>query len=421
MSQLLQEYPFTVADRFMRYVQVDTQSDPHSTSFPSTEKQKDLSRILVEELKLMGVLDAQMDEWGYVMATIPANVPEEVPVICFCAHVDTAPDCNGTGVKPILHRNYQGQDIVLPDDPTQVVSTSQYPYLQKKIGEDIITASGKTLLGADDKAGVAIIMDFTHFLMHNPSCKHGAIRLLFTPDEEVGRGTEKLDIKKLGAAFGYTLDGGELGSLEFETFSANSVRIVFQGIIAHPGYAKNILVNALKVASHFVDQLPKDTLSPETTDGKEGFVHPVYISGNADQAVVELIVRDFNTAELANKQTLLHSIASHACSMFPGSSFSFSVTEQYRNMMEVLNQHPHVVELARHALKLSGIPVKTESVRGGTDGSRLSFMGLPCPNLFAGENAIHSLHEFVSVQDMQKSVQTLVNLVTIAAQQRAAG
>lgn len=421
MSQLLQEYPFTVADRFMRYVQVDTQSDPHSTSFPSTEKQKDLSRILVEELKLMGVLDAQMDEWGYVMATIPANVPEEVPVICFCAHVDTAPDCNGTGVKPILHRNYQGQDIVLPDDPTQVVSTSQYPYLQKKIGEDIITASGKTLLGADDKAGVAIIMDFTHFLMHNPSCKHGAIRLLFTPDEEVGRGTEKLDIKKLGAAFGYTLDGGELGSLEFETFSANSVRIVFQGIIAHPGYAKNILVNALKVASHFVDQLPKDTLSPETTDGKEGFVHPVYISGNADQAVVELIVRDFNTAELANKQTLLHSIASQACSMFPGSSFSFSVTEQYRNMMEVLNQHPRVVELARHALKLSGIPVKTESVRGGTDGSRLSFMGLPCPNLFAGENAIHSLHEFVSVQDMQKSVQTLVNLVTIAAQQRAAG
>lgn len=421
MNQLLQGYSYTVANRFMRYVQVDTQSDPHSTSFPSTEKQKDLSRILVQELRLMGISDAEMDEWGYVMATIPSNVDHAVPTICFCAHVDTAPDCKGTNVKPILHRNYQGQEIILPDDQSQVISTSQYPYLQKKIGEDIITASGTTLLGADDKAGVAIIMDFAHFLMNNPSCQHGAIRLLFTPDEEVGRGTEKLDIKKLGADFGYTLDGGELGSLEFETFSANSVRIIFQGVIAHPGYAKNILVNAIKVASFFIDQLPKDMLSPETTAGKEGFVHPVHISGNADQAVVELIVRDFTTAELETKQSLLRAIAAQACSVFPGSRYEFVVTEQYRNMKEVLDQHPHVVTLAQEALKKAGISVKTESVRGGTDGSRLSFMGLPCPNLFAGENAIHSLHEFVSVQDMQKSVQTLVNLVTIAAQQRVAG
>ena len=305
MNQLLQGYSYTVANRFMRYVQVDTQSDPHSTSFPSTEKQKELSQILVQELRQMGVSDAEMDEWGYVMATIPSNVDHAVPTICFCAHVDTAPDCKGTNVKPILHRNYQGQEIVLPDDQSQVISTSQYPYLQKKIGEDIITASGTTLLGADDKAGVAIIMDFAHFLMNNPTCQHGAIRLLFTPDEEVGRGTEKLDIKKLGADFGYTLDGGELGSLEFETFSANSVRIIFQGIIAHPGYAKNILVNAIKVASYFIDQLPKDMLSPETTAGKEGFVHPVYISGNADQAFVDLIIRDFATTELENKQSLL--------------------------------------------------------------------------------------------------------------------
>ena len=421
MNQLLQGYSYTVANRFMRYVQVDTQSDPHSTSFPSTEKQKDLSRILVQELRQMGVSDAEMDEWGYVMATIPSNVDHAVPTICFCAHVDTAPDCKGTNVKPILHRNYQGQEIVLPDDQSQVISTSQYPYLQKKIGEDIITASGTTLLGADDKAGVAIIMDFAHFLMNNPTCQHGAIRLLFTPDEEVGRGTEKLDIKKLGADFGYTLDGGELGSLEFETFSANSVRIIFQGIIAHPGYAKNILVNAIKVASYFIDQLPKDMLSPETTAGKEGFVHPVYISGNADQAFVDLIIRDFATAELETKQSLLRAVAAQACSVFPGTKFEFVVTEQYRNMKEVLDQHPHVVALAQEALKKAGIPVKTESVRGGTDGSRLSFMGLPCPNLFAGENAIHSLHEFVSVQDMQKSVQTLVNLVTIAAQQRVAG
>jgi len=416
MNQLLQGYSYTVANRFMRYVQVDTQSDPHSTSFPSTAKQQDLSRILVQELRQMGISDAEMDEWGYVMATIPSNVEHSVPTICFCAHVDTAPDCKGTNVKPILHRNYQGQEIILPDDQSQVISISQYPYLQKKIGEDIITASGTTLLGADDKAGVAIIMDFAHFLINNPSCQHGAIRLLFTPDEEVGRGTEKLDIKKLGADFGYTLDGGELGSLEFETFSANSVRIIFQGIIAHPGYAKNILVNAIKVASYFIDQLPKDMLSPETTAGKEGFVHPVYISGNADQAFVDLIIRDFATAELETKQSLLHAIAA-----FPGTRFEFVVTEQYRNMKEVLDQHPHVVKLAQEALKNTGIPVKTESVRGGTDGSRLSFMGLPCPNLFAGENAIHSLHEFVSVQDMQKSVQTLVNLVTIAAQQRVAG
>ena len=421
MNQLLQGYSYTVANRFMHYVQVDTQSDPHSTSFPSTEKQKDLSRILVQELRQMGISDAEMDEWGYVMATIPSNVDHAVPTICFCAHVDTAPDCKGTNVKPILHRNYQGKEIVLPDDQSQVISTSQYPYLQKKIGEDIITASGTTLLGADDKAGVAIIMDFAHFLMNNLSCQHGAIRLLFTPDEEVGRGTEKLDIKKLGADFGYTLDGGELGSLEFETFSANSVRIIFQGIIAHPGYAKNILVNAIKVASYFIDQLPKDMLSPETTAGKEGFVHPVYISGNADQAIVDLIIRDFATAELETKQSLLRAIANQACSVFPGTKFDFVVTEQYRNMKEVLDQHPHVVTLAQEALKKAGIPVKTESVRGGTDGSRLSFMGLPCPNLFAGENAIHSLHEFVSVQDMQKSVQTLVNLVTIAAQQRVAG
>lgn len=414
---MFQSYSFTAAERFLRYVQIDTQSDPHATSFPSNTKQLDLSRLLVQELQSMGVSDAAMDEWGYVMATIPATSPKNFPVICFCAHVDTAPDCPGANVKPIVHRNYQGQDLILPDDPSQVIRMSDYPYLAEKLGEDIITASGTTLLGADDKAGVAIIMDFANFLIASPSIEHGPVRLLFTPDEEVGRGTEKLDLKKLGADFGYTLDGGDLGSLEDETFSANAVRITFHGIIAHPGMAKGKLVNALKLASSFLESLPKDTLSPETTAGREGFVHPTEVKGIADQCVVEFLIRDFQTAELASKQQLLRELAQQVCDAHPGTRFSMEVKEQYRNMKEILDRHPHVVELARKAMEITGIKVKTECVRGGTDGSRLSFMGLPCPNIFAGEQAVHSRHEFVCVQDMQKSVETLVHLVTIAAAQ----
>jgi tripeptide aminopeptidase len=414
---VFQSYSFTAAERFLRYVQIDTQSDPHATSFPSNTKQLDLSRLLVQELQAMGVSDAAMDEWGYVMATIPATSPKNFPVICFCAHVDTAPDCPGANVKPIVHRNYQGQDLILPDDPSQVIRMTDYPYLAEKLGEDIITASGTTLLGADDKAGVAIIMDFANFLITNPSIEHGAVRLLFTPDEEVGRGTEKLDLKKLGADFGYTLDGGDLGSLEDETFSANAVRITFHGIIAHPGMAKGKLVNALKLASSFLESLPKDTLSPETTADREGFVHPTEVKGIADQCVVEFLIRDFQTAELASKQQLLKELAQQVCDAHPGTRFSMEVKEQYRNMKEILDRHPHVVELARKAMEITGVKVKTECVRGGTDGSRLSFMGLPCPNIFAGEQAVHSRHEFVCVQDMQKSVETLVHLVTIATAQ----
>lgn len=416
MDELFNQYAYTVGERFMRYVQIDTQSDPHSSSFPSTEKQKDLSRLLVRELLEMGVADAEIDEWGYVWATLPATTTKKVPSICFCAHVDTAPDCSGTLVKPLLHKNYQGQDLVLPDDPLQIISPAQYPYLLTKKGDDIITASGTTLLGADDKAGVAIIMDFAHFLLAHPTIQRGAIRLLFTPDEEVGRGTEKLDIKKVGADFGYTLDGGELGSLEDETFSANAVQLKFQGVIAHPGYAKGKLVNALKIAAAFLERLPKTFLSPETTADRDGFVHPVHVQGNADQCTVELIVRDFETSGLAEKQAMLEGLATEVCSSFPGSSYQLNVTEQYRNMKEVLQQHPQVTALACQAIERTGLKVKRESIRGGTDGSRLSWMGLPCPNLFAGEQAIHSLHEFVSVQDMQKSVQTLVNLVLLNAE-----
>jgi len=410
---MFENYGFTAADRFIRYVQIDTQSDPQSTTFPSTEKQKNLSTLLVEELLQMGVSDAQMDEWGYVYATIPATTDKKVPVICFCAHVDTAPDCSGTDVKPLVHKNYQGQDIILPDDKSQVLRMSEYPYLKKLIGNDIITASGKTLLGSDDKAGVAEIMDLAHFLTTNKNIKHGAIRLLFTPDEEVGRGTEKVDIKKLGADFGYTLDGGEAGSLEDETFSADGVQVIIHGVIAHPGYAKDKLINAMKIAGEILQALPKDRLSPESTDGKRGFIHPVRIEGIAEKCTIDFIIRDFETAGLKKKEDYLKTQIEERLRTYPKASFEFKVTEQYRNMKEILEVHPKVVQFAREAIERAGLPVKTESIRGGTDGSRLSFMGLPCPNLFAGEQAIHSKLEFISIQDMNKAVETMVHLVQI--------
>lgn len=412
----LLSYEYTVAERFMRYVQIDTQSDPTSASFPSTEKQKKLSQLLVSELLAMGVSDVHMDQWGYVYATLPATTQKQAPTICFCAHVDTAPDCSGTNVKPLLHKNYEGQDIMLPDDKTQVISVSRYPYLKEKIGHDIITASGTTLLGADDKAGVAIIMDFAHFIMKHPAIEHGPIRLLFTPDEEVGQGTAHVDIEKLNADFGYTLDGGEVGSLEDETFSADAVRIQLHGVIVHPGYAKGKLVNALKIAGHLLDQLPKDKLSPETTEGKEGFFHPTSVTGNAESCTLDFIIRDFDTTQLTVKEELLRALTADVVNHYPGARFDFIVTEQYRNMKEVLDQHPAVVQYAKEAIRRAGITLKMESIRGGTDGSRLSFMGLPCPNLFAGEQAIHSKQEFVTVQDMQKAVETMVHLVCIATE-----
>ncbi|GAB4092348.1 peptidase T [Flaviaesturariibacter terrae] len=416
---MFQDYNFTAADRFMRYVQVDTQSNPKSASQPSTEKQKDLSRILLEELKAMGAADAELDEHGYVYATIPSNIDRDVPVICFCSHVDTAPDASGTGVKPIRHRNYTGGDITLPDDPSIVISPADFPYLQKLQGHDIITASGTTLLGADDKAGVAEIMDAANYLLTHPEVKHGTIRILFTPDEEVGRGTVKVDMQKLGARFGYTLDGGDAGSLEDETFSADGVTIVINGVITHPGYAKDKLVNALKIGGELLASLPKSELSPETTDGKQGFVHPVRFEGIAERCTLEFIIRDFDTALLKPKEDLLKQLTESVLERFPGASYEFSITEQYRNMKEVLDQHPEVVANAREAIRRAGLELKMESIRGGTDGSRLSFMGLPCPNLFAGMQGIHSMKEFVSVQDMNKAVETIVHLCSIWAESKS--
>lgn len=414
---MFENYKFTAAERFLRYVQIDTQSDPQSKSSPSTEKQKDLSKMLVEELKQIGLGDAHMDEWGYVYATIPSNTEKKVPVICFCAHVDTAPDCSGAEVKPIVHKNYQGQDISLPDDEGQVLKASDYPYLQTKIGNDIITASGKTLLGSDDKAGIAEIMDLANFLMTNKEVKHGEIKILFTPDEEVGRGTEKVDLKKLGADFAYTLDGGDAGSLEDETFSADAVQVIIHGVIAHPGYAKGKMINAMKIAGEILAALPKDRLSPESTEGKRGFIHPVRLEGIAEKCTIDFIIRDFETKGLQKKEDYLRTQIEELMRLYPKASFEYIVTEQYRNMKEVLLLHPEVVDHAKEAIKRAGLQVKMESIRGGTDGSRLSFMGLPCPNLFAGEQAIHSKLEFISAQDMNKAVETMVYLVGIWEEQ----
>jgi len=397
----------------MRYVQIDTQSDPHSSTIPSTEKQKNLSRLLVDELRQIGISDAHLDDWGYVYATIPATTDKKVPVICFCAHVDTSPDSSGCDVKPIIHRNYKGNDIVLPDDPTQVITTREQPYLKQKIGEDIVTASGNTLLGADNKAGIAIIMDLTNYLIRHEEIKHGAIKILFTPDEEIGRGVDKVDIQKLGANFGYTLDGGERGAFTDETFSADGVVVTFYGVSEHPGYARGKLVNALKVAGTFLDLLPREEFSPETTDGRDGFVHPVYIEGMAARTKVEFIVRDFETRNLKLHETRLEQFARQAAGKYPGSSYEFEVKEQYRNMKEVISKYPQIEECAAEAMQRAGVRFKKQSARGGTDGSRLSFMGLPCPDIFTGEMAYHGKHEYVSIQDMEKSVEVLINLVKV--------
>lgn len=410
---MFEHYNFSVADRFLRYVQIDTQSDPASLTYPSTEKQKDLSALLVKELREMGIADAELDEYGYVYATLPANTDKKSPVICFCAHVDTSSDCSGYNVKPIIHKNYNGENIVLPDDPMQIISTDDHAYLKQKIGEDIITASGTTLLGADDKAGVAVIMDMVQYFITHPEIKHGTIKILFTPDEEIGRGVDKINLEKLGADFGYTLDGGELGSFEDETFSADAFTVVFSGVSAHPGYAKDKLMNAIKISAAFLEGLPKNGLSPETTSGREGFVHPVHISGIAEQVSIQFIIRDFNTARLGEYELLLQQHVDQVLKLFSGATASVQVKEQYRNMKEVLNNYPQVSECAVDAIKRAGVEPKLTSARGGTHGSRLSFMGLPCPNIFTGEMAFHGKHEYVSIQDMQKSVETIVHLACI--------
>jgi tripeptide aminopeptidase len=406
----------SIETRFCEYVQIDTQSDPNSLSQPSTEKQKDLSRVLVGELLEMGLKDAHLDEFGYVYATLPSNVDRAVPVLCFCAHVDTSPDCTGAGVKPLVHRNYQGQDLILPDDTSQVITTKDHPYLLERIGDDIVTASGTTLLGADDKAGVAVIMDFVQHMVNHPELPHGDIRILFTPDEEIGRGVDKVDMEKLGAVVGYTLDAGERGCYEDETFSADGAKVHFYGVSAHPGYAKDKLVNALKIAGEFLAALPKGEWSPETTEDTQGFVHPVAMGGVAEHAWVQFIVRDFKTPKLLEHESRLRGLMDEVVSRYPGASANMEVMEQYRNMKEVVDLDPRISALAIRAIERAGIEPQLTRARGGTDGSRLSFMGLPCPNIFTGEMAFHGKHEYVSVQDMQKSSEVLIHLAGLWAE-----
>ena len=413
MSDTSLSFTHSVLERFLRYVVIDTQSDPTSPTCPSTLKQKNLGRLLAAELQAMGLADAHLDDHGYVYATIPANTDKHVPVICFCSHMDTSPDCSGADVKPQIIRNYQGGDIVLPGDPSQVIRPGEHPALQDQIGNDIVTSDGTTLLGADNKAGIAEIMDAAQFLLSNPQIKHGTIKIVFTPDEEIGRGVDRVDLKKLGADFGYTMDGETAGNIEDETFSADGATVIINGVSAHPGFAKGKIEHAIKIASAIVERLPKDTCSPETTEGKEGFLHPVAISGTLEQARLDFIVRDFSEQGLRQKEALLEDIVRDVMTNYPHSSYRMDVRQQYRNMKEVIDLHPQIVTYAEDAIRRAGLTPMRTSIRGGTDGSRLSFMGLPCPNIFAGEHAFHSRLEWVSVRDMEKAVQTIVHLAMI--------
>ncbi|UJW86159.1 peptidase T [Devosia sp. SL43] len=402
----------TVLDRFLRYVVIDTQSDPESASQPSTEKQKNLGRLLVSELLEIGVADAHLDEHGYVYGTVPSNSDKAVPVICFCSHMDTAPDSSGLNVKPQIVRNYAGGDITLVGDTTRVIRVSDHVELANQFGNEIVTTDGTTLLGADDKAGLAEIVSAAKYLIDNPDIRHGTIKLLFTPDEEIGRGVDKVDLSKLGAQFGYTVDGETAGDVEDETFSADGVEISLTGVAMHPGFALGRMENAAKIAGTILSRLPSD-MGPETTSGRQGFIHPVGVSGSMEKASLSFIIRDFDTAGLVEKEALLEAIVREVMQEFPRSSYQFTVKEQYRNMKQVLDKHPEIVANAEEAIRRAGMEPKRGSIRGGTDGSRLSFMGLPCPNIFAGGHAFHSPLEWISRQDMEKAVKTLVELARV--------
>jgi len=403
-----------VLDRFLRYVRYDTQSNEASTTFPSTDKQLVLLRALTDELQAVGVADATIDEYGYVMATIPATTKKTgVPTIGFLAHVDTSPEMPGAGVAPIVHRGYDGRDLVLPDDPTAALRLQEIPALADQMGHDIVTASGTTLLGADNKAGVAEIMTAAAFLVAHPEIAHGTVRLAFTPDEEVGRGTAHFDVARFGAQCAYTMDGGRRGEIEMESFSADAMTVTFHGFNTHPGYAKGRMVNAIKAAACFIDRLPHDAMSPETTDGNEGFVHPYVVTASVQTTSVRVLIRDFVTAALREKEAALEALAREVAAGYPGTRVEVAVEESYRNMKEVLDRHLAVVEHAREAIRRAGLEPLTHPIRGGTDGSRLSFMGLPTPNLFAGEHNFHSRLEWVSVQDMEKAVEVIVHLCRV--------
>jgi len=402
----------SVLDRFLRYVTVDTRADESSSSSPSTPGQLVLQRLLADDLRAIGLADVTVDEHGYLMATVPATVAGDRPVIGFIAHVDTSPEMDGANVRPLVHRAWDGRDIVLPDDPSAVLRAADDPALSACIGHDIVTASGTTLLGADDKAGVAIAVAAAEYLVAHPEIPHGAIRIAFTPDEEIGRGADRFDVARFGAQCAYTIDGGGAGELEYESFSADVMRVTFLGFNTHPGYARKKMVNAIKAAARFVDRLPRERLSPETTAGYEGYVHPYQIEASVDRTSVRVLLRDFATPALRDHQRLVEQVAREAAAEV-GTGVRFEVQEQYRNMREVLDRHPLIVERAREAIRRLGLTPIERPIRGGTDGSRLSFMGLPAPNLFAGEHNFHSRLEWTSRQELELGVRTVVELARL--------
>jgi len=403
-----------VLDRFLRYVTFDTRADESSTTVPTTPGQLVLLDHLAGELRGLGLTDVTRDENGYLFATIPATAGVAAPTIGFLAHVDTSPEMSGAGVAPLVHRNWAGDDIVLPDDPTAVLRASDWPELAAQVGHDIVTASGRTLLGADDKAGVAAIMAAAEHLLTHPELRHGPIRIGLTPDEEIGRGADHFDVARFGAVCAYTLDGGAVGQLEFESFSADAMVVTFAGFNTHPGYAKGRMVNAIKAAARFIDRLPRDRLSPETTERYEGFVHPYQLEASVDRTSVKVLIRDFDTARLAEKEALVEQIARRAGSE-TGTTVDVTVHQSYRNMREIIERHPEIVERARTAMRRLGIEPDEKPIRGGTDGSRLSFMGLPTPNLFAGEHNFHSRLEWTSRQDLEQAVDVIVALAQVCA------
>ena len=402
----------TVLDRFLRYVTIDTRADESSMTSPSTPGQLVLQRLLADELRTIGLADVHLDDHGYLMATVPGTVAGEGPVIGFIAHVDTSPEMDGANVRPIVHRAWDGGDIVLPGDPSAVLRAADNPALARCIGHDIVTASGTTLLGADDKAGVAIAVAAADYLIAHPDIPHGPIRIAFTPDEEIGRGADRFDVARFGARCAYTIDGGAAGELEYESFSADVMRVTFLGFNTHPGYARGTMVNAIKAAARFIDRLPRERLSPETTGEYEGYVHPYQIEASVDRTSVRVLLRDFVTAALRDHQRLVEEIARDAAAA-SGARVTCEVQEQYRNMREVLDRHPLVVERAREAIRRAGLTPIEKPIRGGTDGSRLSFMGLPTPNLFAGEHNFHSRLEWTSRQELELGVRTVVELARL--------
>jgi tripeptide aminopeptidase len=403
-----------VLERFLRYVRYNTQADPLSSARPSSPGQLVLLHDLAAELRALGLRDVVLDDQAFVMATVPASPgAERAPVIGLLAHVDTSPELSGDGVRPIVHAGYDGRDLVLPDDPSAVLRLADHPALGEAMGHDIVTASGTTLLGADDKAGVAEIMTAVEALLTDRTRPHGAIRVAFTPDEEIGRGTDGFDVARFGARYAYTLDGGRLGVLEAENFSADQLTATFFGFNTHPGYARGQMVNAIKVAADCLSHLPADRLSPETAGEADGFVHPYMMNAGVDQTMIRVLLRDFETAALARHAALVERLAQESCARFPGSRVEVHVEASYRNMREVVERHPDVAGHAREAIRRAGLTVRDGRIRGGTDGARLSFMGVPTPNLFAGQHNIHSRLEWTSVQSMEKAVEVILRLVDV--------